>query len=80
MDKGTTYYVRTDHIGRPVFGTNGAGAKVWEASYKPFGGVDVTLGGAIDLRFPHSRAFAMQIPAVQRGSGSKPRAVCFIPH
>ncbi len=43
--------VRTDPIGRPVFATNASGAKVWEASYLPFGGVHVSTG-AINLRFP----------------------------
>ena len=45
------YYVRTDHIGRPVFATNDLGVKVWEAAYLPFGGVHIATGG-IDLRFP----------------------------
>jgi RHS repeat-associated protein len=45
------YFIRTDHIGRPVFATNDLGVKVWEASYLPFGVVHVATGG-IDLRFP----------------------------
>lgn len=44
--------MRTDHIGRPVFATDGTGAVVWEASYGPFGGVTSTVGPNSDLRFP----------------------------
>ena len=39
IEGGAIYYVRTDHIGRPAFATNGSGTKVWDASYLPFGGV-----------------------------------------
>ncbi|MBD3679671.1 MAG: hypothetical protein HUJ27_14895 [Rhodobacteraceae bacterium] len=46
------YHVRTDHIGRPVLATDGTGAKLWEASYLPFGGVHVSSGTPMDLRFP----------------------------
>ena len=46
------YFVRADHIGRPVFATTGAGTVVWRASYKPFGGVSVTTGTPPDDRFP----------------------------
>lgn len=28
--------MRTDHIGRPSFATDGMGAVVWDVSYKPF--------------------------------------------
>jgi RHS repeat-associated protein len=51
VEGGQVYFVRTDHIGRPVFATNHLGLKVWEASYLPFGGVHVATGG-IALRFP----------------------------
>jgi RHS repeat-associated protein len=51
VEGGQIYFIRTDHIGRPVFATNDLGVKVWEASYLPFGGVHVSTGG-IDLRFP----------------------------
>ncbi|MGB7271447.1 MAG: RHS repeat-associated core domain-containing protein [Albidovulum sp.] len=51
VEGGQIYFIRTDHIGRPVFATNDLGVKVWEASYLPFGGVHVATGG-IDLRFP----------------------------
>ena len=47
----TAYFIRTDHIGRPVFATDDAGAVVSEANYLPFGGVQTSTGG-IDLRFP----------------------------
>lgn len=46
------FFVRTDHIGRPVFATDDTGTKVWEASCLPFGGVHVSTGAAINLRFP----------------------------
>jgi RHS repeat-associated protein len=49
--RGQVFFVRTDHIGRPVFATNDLGVKVWETSYLPFGGVHSSTGG-IDLRFP----------------------------
>ena len=51
-ENGQLYFVRTDHIGRPVFATVGTGVKVWEATYGPFGGVTSTLGPNADLRFP----------------------------
>lgn len=50
---GTISFVRTDQIGRPVFATQDSSMnKVWEASYLPFGGVHVSNGSLIDLRFP----------------------------
>ena len=52
VEGGTLYYVRTDHIGRPVFATDDTGAKVWTASYLPFGGVQASSGPNPDLRFP----------------------------
>ncbi len=52
VEGGAVYYVRTDHIGRPVFATNISGVKVWEASYLPFGGVHTSSGSNINLRFP----------------------------
>jgi RHS repeat-associated protein len=51
IEGGQVFFVRTDHIGRPVFATDSDGLKVWEASYLPFGGVHVSTG-AINLRFP----------------------------
>jgi hypothetical protein len=51
VEGGQIYFIRSDHIGRPVFATNDLGVKVCEASYLPFGGVHVSTGG-IDLRFP----------------------------
>ena len=47
-----TSFVRTDHIGRPVFATNTTGTKIWTASYTPFGGVRTTTGTPINARFP----------------------------
>ncbi|SFI65544.1 RHS repeat domain-containing protein [Jannaschia pohangensis] len=52
VERGEIYLVRTDHIGRPVFATNTSGLMIWEASYLPFGGVHVSTGDALDLRFP----------------------------
>ncbi len=52
VENGQTYYIRTDHIGRPVFATDSTGAKVWEVSYLPFGGVHTTSGLASENRFP----------------------------
>ncbi len=46
------FLIRTDHIGRPVFATDVNGVKVWEASYLPFGGVHVSAGDNLELRFP----------------------------
>lgn len=46
------YFIRTDHIGRPSFATDSTGTKVWDVQYLPFGGVHVSTGSAIDLRFP----------------------------
>jgi len=53
-----TYQIKTDYIGRPVFANeavNVTGAKVWEATYLPFGGVEVTNPPAATIsntRFP----------------------------
>jgi len=52
VEGGVVYFVRSDHIGRPVFATDGTGAKVWEATYLPFGGVHTSSGSPIALRFP----------------------------
>ncbi len=52
IEGGVVYYIRTDHIGRPVFATNAAGVLVWTASYLPFGGVRTATGMPITLRFP----------------------------
>jgi RHS repeat-associated protein len=52
IEGGVVSFVRTDHIGRPVFATNAAGTKVWTASYLPFGGVRTTTGTPPTARFP----------------------------
>ena len=52
VENGALHYVRTDHIGRPVFATDDSGAKVWTASYLSFGGVQASSGPNPDLRFP----------------------------
>ncbi len=55
VENGALYFVRTDHIGRPVFATDDAGVKVWEATYLPFGGVHSSTGPNPNLRFPGQR-------------------------
>ena len=52
VEGGVTYYVRVDHIGRPVFATDSVGTIVWNASYLPFGEVLATTGTPMELRFP----------------------------
>jgi RHS repeat-associated protein len=52
IEGGVVYYIRADHIGRPVFATNAAGAKVWSAVYTPFGGVHTSTGSLPTNRFP----------------------------
>ena len=52
IEGGVISYVRTDHIGRPVFATNSTGAVVWTNTYLPFGGVRTTTGIPPDARFP----------------------------
>ena len=69
------YYIRSDHIGRPVFATNAAGAQVWTASYLPFGGVRTATGTPITLRFPPSRA-SCRCTAGQRDNGSRANPAC----
>ena len=51
-ENGTLYFVRTDHIMRPVFATDVSGAVAWEASYLPFGGMEASSGPNPTLRFP----------------------------
>jgi RHS repeat-associated protein len=53
IEGGVVSYIRTDHIGRPVFATNSTtGVKTWTASYDPFGGVRTVTGAPISARFP----------------------------
>ena len=52
IEGGVVYYVRADHIGRPVFATKSSGVKVWEVSYLPFGGVHTSTGNLPAARFP----------------------------
>jgi RHS repeat-associated protein len=52
IEGGSIYYVRSDHIGRPVFATNASGAVVWTLKYLPFGGVESSTGTPIAARFP----------------------------
>ena len=51
VEGGEVYFIRSDHIGRPLFATDSADTKVWEASYTPFGEVETTTGTPIALRF-----------------------------
>jgi RHS repeat-associated protein len=52
VEGGVISFVRSDHIGRPVFATNASGVKVWTAAYLPFGGVRVSTGTPPTARFP----------------------------
>ena len=52
IEGGVISFVRTDHIGRPVFATNASGTKVWTATYSPFGGVHTSTGALPTARFP----------------------------
>jgi hypothetical protein len=60
IEGGTNFYVRADHIGRPVFVTNASGAKVWTMSFDPFGTLTASTGNP-------------SLPA-SPASGSRPRA------
>ena len=55
IEGGVINYIRTDHIGRPVFATNSTGTKTWTASYLPFGEIRTTTDTPIALRFPGQR-------------------------
>ena len=52
IEGGVISFVRSDHIGRPVFATDSSGVKVWTAAYLPFGGVRVSTGTPPTARFP----------------------------
>ena len=52
IEGGVVSFVRSDHIGRPVFATNASGVKVWTAATLPFGGVRVSTGTPPTARFP----------------------------
>ncbi len=56
VEGGQTFWLHTDHIGRPVLATDATGAVVWAARYRPFGGIDAVAvdTGAVgqDIRFP----------------------------
>lgn len=52
IEGGQIYFVHTDHIGRPVFATDGSGAKVWTMAYSPFGGITTSTGVPANMRFP----------------------------
>ena len=55
IEGGVISLIRSDPIGRPIFATNAAstgGAKVWTATYSPFGGVTTQTGSPIAACFP----------------------------
>ena len=52
IEGGVVSFVRTHHIGRPIFATNSTGAKVWTATYRPFGEVVTSTGALPAARFP----------------------------
>jgi hypothetical protein len=59
IEGGAVSFVRSDHIGRPVFATNAAGTKVWTASHLPFGGVRTTTGTPITGHWRRAAWFAL---------------------
>ena len=90
VEGGVVYYVRTEHIGRPVFATDGFGTKVWEDEARlggassgrpsapndlPFGGVHSSTGTVADLRFPPLVHLADALPG-SGISGSSPNPAC----
>ena len=54
-DAEAGWFVRVDHIGRPVFAANASGAQVWSLAYLPFGGVRASTGVPATLRAPPVR-------------------------
>jgi RHS repeat-associated protein len=52
IEGGAVCFIRTDHIGKPVFATDSLGTKVWQVSYDPFGGVLASTGTPNTIRFP----------------------------
>jgi RHS repeat-associated protein len=52
IEGGLVYFIRADHIARPVFATNASGVTIWSATYQPFGGVHVSTGNLPTARFP----------------------------
>ena len=52
IEGGAIFYVRADHIGRPVFATNASGTKVWTMGFDPFGTLIASSGNPIAARFP----------------------------
>jgi RHS repeat-associated protein len=50
---GNTYYYHNDHLGTPQKMTDGTGAVMWSADYKPFGEATITVSTITNnLRFP----------------------------
>lgn len=70
VEAGQLYFVRTDHIGRPIFAADTLGTKVWEASYLPFGGVQTSTGANSELGpvalYKVSVASAFEVPRKQQ--------------
>ncbi len=52
IEGGAIYFIRVDHIGRPMSATDTLGTKVWQVSYDPFGGVVASTGTPANIRFP----------------------------
>ncbi len=53
IEGASTYYVHTDHLGRPTRMTDAARATVWQASWKPWGEIENISGTILNnLRFP----------------------------
>ncbi len=51
---GQYYFYQNDHLGTPQKMTSVSGAKVWEATYKAFGEVEIWAQSSVvnNLRFP----------------------------
>ncbi|WP_206198134.1 RHS repeat domain-containing protein [Shimia sediminis] len=49
---GNVYFIRTDHIGKPVLATDSLGVVASTLSHKPFGAVHTSTGLDTGLRFP----------------------------
>ena len=53
IEGASTYYVHTDHLGRPTRMTDAARATVWQATWKPWGEIENISGTILNnLRFP----------------------------
>ena len=63
---GTLSYIHTDRLGTPVLVTSQAQAKVWSASYRPYGEATITGSIVQNLRLPGQFAATGQRLVPQR--------------